>query len=335
MKISIIGGGSFGSALAIHLAKSQEELSLYIRNKDSYNLIKETRMNKKYLKEVKIPENIVLLNDIEEAVKDADIVVLAVPSQELRNVLKTIKAYINEDKIFVNVSKGIEIATLKTMSEVFYEFNPKGRFVSLSGPSHAEEVAVSIPTTIVSASKSVSDAELIQDVFSSDNLRVYVNDDLLGVELAGATKNIIALGSGICEGRGYGDNTKAALITRGIHEITKLGLALGAKASTFYGLAGIGDLVVTCTSKHSRNKTCGVYIGEGQSVEGAIDKVGMVVEGIKTTKSTYMLKEKYSVEMPIVDMMYKLLYEDYPLDSVVAELMGRPLKHEMEKYEDR
>lgn len=335
LRISVIGGGSFGSALAIHLAKSQEELSLYIRNKDSYNLIKETRMNKKYLKDVKIPENIFLINDIEEAVKDADIVVLAVPSQELRNVLKTIEKYIDEEKIFVNVSKGIEISTLKTMSEVFYDFNPKARFVSLSGPSHAEEVAVGIPTTIVSASRSVSDAELIQDIFSNDNLRVYVNDDLLGVELAGATKNIIALGSGICEGRGYGDNTKAALITRGIHEITKLGLALGAKASTFYGLAGIGDLVVTCTSRHSRNKTCGVYIGEGLSAEGAIDKVGMVVEGIKTTKSTYMLKEKYSVEMPIVDMMYKLLYENYPLDSVVAELMGRPLKHEMEKYEDR
>lgn len=335
MRISVIGGGSFGTALAIHLAKRGENLYQYIRNKDSYNLIKETRINNKYLKGVELPDNIILLNDIEEAVKDADVVVLAVPSQELRNVLKTIDKYIDEDKIFVNVSKGIEIDSLKTMSEVFYEFNPKARFVSLSGPSHAEEVAIGIPTTIVSASKSVNDAEFIQDIFSNDNLRVYVNDDLLGVELAGATKNIIALGSGICEGKGYGDNTKAALITRGIHEITKLGIALGAKASTFYGLAGIGDLVVTCTSKHSRNKTCGVYIGEGLSTEGAIEKVGMVVEGIKTTKSTYMLKEKYSVEMPIVDMMYKLLYEDYPLDGVVAELMGRPLKHEIEKYEDR
>ena len=335
MRISIIGGGSFGTALAVHLAKSQENLSLYLRNKDSYNLIKETRMNTKYLKDVKIPENIILLNDIDVAVRDADIVVLAVPSQEMRKVLEKIEPYIDEKKIFVNVSKGIEIGTLKTMSEVFYEFNPKGRFVSLSGPSHAEEVGIGIPTTIVSASKSVEDAELIQDVFSRDNLRVYVNDDLLGVELAGATKNIIALGSGICEGKGFGDNTKAALITRGIHEITKLGLALGAKASTFYGLAGIGDLVVTCTSRHSRNKTCGVLIGEGLSSKDAIKKVGMVVEGIKTTKSTYMLKEKYKVEMPIVDMMYKLLYEDYPLESIVSELMGRPLKHEMEKYEDR
>lgn len=335
MRISIIGGGSFGSALAIHLAKSQEELYLYIRNKDSYNLIKETRMNTRYLKDVKLDENIVLINDIQKAVELADIVVLAVPSQELRKVLETIKGQIDENKIFVNVSKGIEIDSLKTMSQVFYEISPNGRFVSLSGPSHAEEVAVAIPTTVVSASKSVKDAELIQDIFSSDTFRVYVNDDLLGVELAGATKNIIALGSGICEGKGYGDNTKAALITRGIHEITKLGIALGAKASTFYGLAGIGDLVVTCTSRHSRNKTCGVYIGDGLSVEDAIDKVGMVVEGIKTTKSTYMLKEKYNVEMPIVDMMYKLLYESYPLDSVVRELMGRPLKHEMEKYEDR
>lgn len=335
MRISIIGGGSFGTALAIQLAKTEKELYLYLRNKDAYNKIKETRLNEKYIKDVKIPENVILTNDIEEAVKSAEVVILAVPSQELRNVLKNIKGCIDNDRIFVNVSKGIEIDTLKRMSEVFYEFNPDARFVALSGPSHAEEVAVGIPTTIVSASNSVNDAEYIQDLLSSDNLRVYVNDDLLGVELAGATKNIIALGSGICEGKGYGDNTKAALITRGIHEITKLGIALGAKASTFYGLAGIGDLVVTCTSRHSRNKTCGVYIGEGYSVEEAIKKVGMVVEGIKTTKSTYMLKEKYHVEMPLVDMMYKLLYESYPLESVVSELMGRPLKHEMEKYEDR
>lgn len=333
MKVCVYGGGSFGSAVSILLNSKNIDTTMYIRNKERIEEIRLSGKNEKYLKNVYIPETIKLSSCEREAVEGKDLIVLAVPSQELRNALNSIKGYVNKDTYFVNLAKGIELDTHYTMSEVFKSTGIGGKYAVLSGPSHAEEVSVGLPTTVVVSSENTEYAEYIQDIFTSPSFRVYVNDDLLGVELAGALKNVIALGTGICDGRGYGDNTKAALITRGIHEISKLGVKLGAKRITFSGLAGIGDLVVTCTSKHSRNMTCGYLIGKGFSVKEAIEKVGMVVEGIKTTHSAYMLAKREKIDMPILNVMYKVIYENHDIDSMVSDLMGRPLKHETEVYE--
>ncbi len=235
--------------------------------------------------------------------------------------------------IIVNVAKGIELGSLRLMSEVVKEHCPNNEFVSLSGPSHAEEVAKCQLTTLVASSDKIKNAQLIQDLFSADYLRVYTNDDLRGVELGGSLKNIIALGAGISDGLGNGDNAKAALMTRGLHEIARLGKKMGAKDRTFSGLTGIGDLVVTCTSMHSRNRRCGIYIGEGMSIDKAVEKVGMVVEGIHTVKSAYNLSQKYNVDMPITKYMYKVIYEGLSPREAVSILMSRSNKHEIEDVE--
>lgn len=331
MKVAVLGAGSWGTALGLVLAQKEIEVSLWSWQQEQTDEIIETKRNEKYLPGVELPDNIKPTSDLKTCIDGAKIVLIAVPSQVVRQTLEKCADMISKDQVIVNVSKGIEMTTLKCISEVVEEFLPENKFVALSGPSHAEEVSRKIPTTLVSASTDQEAAELVQDAFTTENLRIYTNPDLTGVEVGGALKNIIALGAGISDGLGYGDNAKAALMTRGIHEIARLGLKMGAKLETFSGLSGIGDLIVTCTSMHSRNRRCGIMIGEGMTTQDAIDKVGMVVEGIYTIKSAYGLSQKYQVEMPITEQLYKVIYEDYNARESVRNLMLRRMTHETEE----
>lgn len=331
MKISFIGAGSWGTALSIVVADNGHDIKIWDREPEHIKAMQETRRNDKYLGGVVLPDNIEPTSDVKYCLEDADVLVIAVASQAYRAVLTSHGQYISDKTVIVNVAKGIENGTLLRISEVIAEFKPNNPFVVLSGPSHAEEVSRRLPTTLVSASKSKETAELVQDLFSTNYLRVYTNPDVVGVELGGALKNIIALAAGITDGMGFGDNAKAALMTRGMKEITRLGLLLGAKDETFTGLAGVGDLIVTCTSMHSRNRRCGILIGEGLTRTEAQDKVGMVVEGIYATKAAYDLARKLEVEMPIVDQLYAVLYEGADAKDAVRNLMLRARKHEMEE----
>ncbi len=330
MKVAVLGAGSWGTALGLVLAQKDMDVSLWSWQQEQTDEIIETKRNEKYLPGVELPVNISPTSNLETSIENAKIVLIAVPSQVVRQTLEKCASMITTDQVIVNVSKGIEMTTLKRISEVVEEFLPKNKFVALSGPSHAEEVSRKIPTTLVSASAELEAAELVQDAFTTEDLRIYTNPDLIGVEVGGALKNIIALGAGISDGLGYGDNAKAALMTRGIHEIARLGLEMGAKLETFSGLSGIGDLIVTCTSMHSRNRRCGISIGEGMSTQDAIEKVGMVVEGIYTIKSAFGLSQKYNVEMPITEQLYKVIYEDYNARESVRNLMLRRMTHETE-----
>ena len=277
-----------------------------------------------------MPSNINLTDDIEKVVYKKDVILLSIPTHGVREALKQIKPFINPDQILVNVAKGIENNTLLRISQIASEILPNNKFAVLSGPSHAEEVALNIPTTVVAASSNKKIAEYVQDLFFTPNFRVYTNPDIIGVELGGSLKNVIALGAGISDGLNYGDNTKAALMTRGIFEMAKLGEEMGANPITFSGLSGIGDLIVTCTSMHSRNRRAGILIGSGKTMEQAILEIGMVVEGIKTTKSTYELAKKYKIDMPITEELYRVLYEDSDVKMAVQHLMVRDRTHEME-----
>lgn len=329
-KTGVIGGGSWGTALARELALKNIDTKLYIRNEEQKEILKKTNINSRYLPNINLPENLFYTSNLEEAIEDVDFLVLAVPTNSVREMLMALKEKIKEDVIIINVAKGIEMDTLKRISEISKEILPKNKFVTLSGPTHAEEVSLDFPTTIVAASEDMESAKKVQNLFMSDTFRVYTNDDLLGVELAGALKNVIALANGILVGLGYGDNTMAALMTRGVAEITRLGTAMGAQPSTFLGLAGVGDLIVTCTSPHSRNRTCGKLIGEGKTVEEAIEEVGMVVEGIKTTFAAKRLSEQFGVDMPITTALYGVLYENADVKDAAYSLMVRSKKHEME-----
>lgn len=327
--ISFIGGGSFGTALSIMLAKKGYEINLWARNEDVVNDINVKRENIKYLPHVVIPVNVSASTNLEEAISDSKIIVIAVPSHAVREISRKIKSYISDDTIIVNIAKGIEEDSLKRLSVVIEEEIPKNPVVVLSGPSHAEEVALDIPTTVVVTSKNIEVAKKIQDKFMTNKFRIYTNEDIIGVEICGAVKNIIALAAGISDGIGYGDNTKAALMTRGMSEITRIGLRLGARQETFAGLAGIGDLIVTCTSMHSRNRRAGILIGKGYTLEKACSEIGMVVEGIKACKAFYNLKERLAVSMPITDILYKVLFEGMDPKYGVYELMSRDKKDEM------
>ncbi len=329
-KVGVIGGGSWGSALAVLLASKGIKTDVWLRNKEQANEIRKVRINTKYLPGVLLDDNINITTDIDEAILDKEIIILAIPTQGVRNTLTFIGDKIKQKQIILNVSKGIETESLKRISELVEEIYPNNPFCVLSGPSHAEEVALGIPTTVVSASNDKHIAEFIQDLFTSPHFRVYTNPDVIGVELGGALKNIIALGAGISDGLGYGDNTKAALMTRGIYEMSKLGIELGADPDTFWGLSGIGDLIVTCTSMHSRNRRAGILIGKGYSLNNAIKEIGMVVEGIKTTESTYKLAKTIKIIMPITNEIYNVLYNGDSVKKSVSRLMGRPKKHEME-----
>lgn len=329
-KIAVIGAGSWGTALAISLSGKGHSIKIWDINKEHLNELSEYRENKRYLPDIKFQENIQIVYGLEEAIEGTDIVLFSAPAQHFRSAFESTLPYLKQNMVLVNVAKGIEQKTLKRLSEIAFEKLPNAKYVVLSGPSHAEEVGRALPTTVVAASKDLELAEYIQDVFMTDRLRVYTNTDIVGVELGGALKNIIALGAGISDGMGFGDNAKAAMMTRGITEITRLGIKLGADVSTFTGLAGIGDLIVTCTSMHSRNRRCGIMIGEGVKPSEATKKVGMVVEGMYTTEAAYELAKKVDVEMPITEQIYNVINEKIDAREAVMNLMTRPKQHETE-----
>ncbi|MCT8976890.1 NAD(P)H-dependent glycerol-3-phosphate dehydrogenase [Clostridium sp. CX1] len=327
-KIAFLGGGSFGTALAIMLAKKGIEVKIWDRKQQVVDDINIKRENIKYLHGAVVPAGITASTDIEQVVKDSEYIVLAVPSHVIRRISSDIKKFTSSNQIIVSIAKGIEQESGKRLSEVIKEELADNPVVILSGPSHAEEVAQDIPTTVVVASENLEAAEKVQDLFMTNKFRVYTNEDLVGVEIGGAVKNIIALAAGISDGIGYGDNTKAALMTRGISEIVRIGIKLGGKIETFAGLTGIGDLIVTCTSMHSRNRRAGILIGKGATAEEATKEIGMVVEGIKACKAFYGLKERLGISMPITDVLYKVLFEDKDPKYGVYELMTRDKKDE-------
>lgn len=333
-KMSVIGAGSWGSALALSLHKNNHKVFMWTRDLDQVDEINNTRENSKFLPGVVFPEDLIVSNDLEEVIADSEIIVLAVPSQAVRSVCKQIRPFVKDNQIIVDVAKGLEKETGLRLSDVVKEELPNNPYVALSGPSHAEEVSKFMPTTLVAACENVKYAQKVQDAFMSPSLRVYTNPDIVGVELGGALKNIIAFGAGMCDGLGYGDNTKAALMTRGIAEIGRLGVAMGANVNTFTGLSGIGDLIVTCTSMHSRNRRAGILMGQGKSLQETLDEVQMVVEGITATEVAYKVSRDLKIDMPITEAIYSVLYEGADPNEAVMGLMTRSKKHEMEEVVD-
>lgn len=327
MKISVIGSGGWGTALAVLLNKKGHKVTLWSWCKEESDVLLSEKENKAYLPGITLPDDIVYTSELENAVKWAEIVVTVLPSHRLRIYAKEMAPYIG-DKIIVNCTKGLEPGSLKTMSECLEEEIPSANVVVLSGPSHAEEVARFIPTTVVAASRDMTLAEKVQDIFMCDSFRVYTNADVMGVEIGGALKNVIALCAGMVDGLSYGDNTKAALMTRGLSEITRLGVALGAKRETFMGLTGIGDLIVTCTSMHSRNRRAGILLGQGKSLDETLSEIKMVTEGITSCSAAYELAKKLNVDMPIVNEAYAVLYENKNPRTAVLDLMLRGKKEE-------
>ena len=328
-KILVMGCGTWGSVIAQLIAKNDHSVTMWHYNEKKLKGFQSTRLHPNLLN-FNYDENISFRYDINEIAAESNIIVIATPSKTVRDIVVKIKPYLNDNHIIVNTSKGLELDSLYTMSEVISSELNNGfeNIVSLYGPSHAEEVAANQPTTLVSASSNLEIAKIIQKVFSSQYLRVYTNQDIKGVELGGSLKNIIAIATGICDGLGFGDNTKAAIITRGIAEITRLGVKMGALNSTFSGLSGIGDLIATCLSKHSRNRFVGESLGSGKSLIQILDSMEMVAEGVITTKSVYQLSEKYEVEMPISKAVYQILYEEIDPKKVVLDLMSRDLTAE-------
>ncbi|QNU68323.1 NAD(P)H-dependent glycerol-3-phosphate dehydrogenase [Ruminiclostridium herbifermentans] len=328
--VAVIGAGSMGIAMAVLLSKNGNNVKVWSPMSDEINMLKENREHLTRLPGVKIPDSVEFTTDIYIAAKNCDVVVLAVPSQTTRQNCKALSSIISKDTIVVTCSKGIEDDTCKLLSEIMHEELPHNNIAVLSGPSHAEEIARDVPTTVVAASEKNEVAQYLQDLFMTPNFRVYTNTDVIGVELGGALKNIIALCAGISDGLGYGDNTKAALMTRGITEISRLGVAMGGKADTFSGLTGVGDLIVTCTSMHSRNRRAGILIGQGKSVQQALEEVNMVVEGVATTKPAYELAKRLGVSMPITNEAYDVLYKGKDPRKAVGDLMTRDKKNEMQ-----
>ncbi|CAM2988743.1 NAD(P)H-dependent glycerol-3-phosphate dehydrogenase [Hathewaya histolytica] len=329
-KATFIGGGSFGTALSIVLSRKKDlDVVIWDRNKDVIQDINLNHKNSKYLNKITLGENIRGELDLGKALKDSEYVILSLPSHLIREYSKRISKLVREDTILISIAKGLEEGTLKRMSQIIEEEIPYNPVVILSGPSHAEEVSIGTPTAIVACSKQREKAEEVQNLFMDDKLRVYTNDDIIGVELGGAVKNIIALAAGILDGAGYGDNAKAALMTRGMSEIIRIGTKLGGDIKTFYGLTGMGDLIVTCTSLHSRNRRAGILIGRGLSMKEACSEVSMVVEGIRACKSIYELKEKIGVTMPITEALYNVLYKNWDVKESIKDLMTRDKKDEI------
>ncbi len=327
-KISVLGAGSWGTALALLLHNNGHEVLLWSALKDEVTMLCEKREHTSKLPGVVLPKEMEIIWDLERALRDPDVAVLAVPSPFTRSTAKSMAPFVRAGQLIVNVAKGIEETTLMTLSDIIEEEIPTGEVAVLSGPSHAEEVGKGIPTTCVVSAHKRETAEYLQGIFMSPVFRVYTTPDLLGVELGGSLKNVIALAAGTADGLGYGDNTKAALITRGIAEITRLGVKMGASQQTFYGLSGIGDLIVTCASVHSRNRKAGYLIGQGRTMEQAMAEVKMVVEGVYSAKAAKQLSEKYDVEMPIVDEVNKVLFEGKDAAEAVRDLMLRDKKVE-------
>lgn len=328
-RITVLGAGGWGMALANSFAYNNHNVTLWSAFESEVNGLKANRGNEKLLKGVKLHENIVIDGDINCA-SASDIVVIAVPSFAVRSVASMLKSVINEKTVVVNVAKGFETETLTLLSDVIAQELPYNPVVILSGPSHAEEVALGVPTSLVAACSDKAIAQYVQDELISPVLRVYIHDDVVGVEIGGALKNVIALCCGICDGMKLGDNTKAALMTRGLTEIARLGVKMGAKADTFAGLTGMGDLIVTCMSMHSRNRRFGILIGEGVPADEALKQIGMTVEGYHAAAVIARLCEKYDVEMPISNQCYTILYGATPPKEAIKNLMGRPKKYENE-----
>ncbi len=331
MNLTFLGSGSFGTALAVIFSNYDFKIKMFDRNMDVVNGINEKRKNIKYLKNIHIPEKIIATNDINDAINNSDIIFFAVPSHAVREISKQIKDKIDRKSVIVCLSKGIEQDTHKRLSEILEEELPHNPIVILSGPSHAEEIALRKPTALVSTSKDMKFAELIRDTLSNDVLRIYTNSDIVGVEIGGSMKNVIALAIGIITGMGYGDNSSAAIITRSLQDIVKMGVSLGGKLETFFGLTGIGDLIVTCLSEHSRNRKCGLLIGKGMKLDEAIKEIGMVVEGINACKIFYEIAKEKNIEVPIIESLYEVLFNNKDLRSIEGKLMSRDRKDEFLK----
>ena len=332
-KVSVIGAGSWGSALAVLLANNGHEVTLWTHDPHEIEMLSTKREQVEKLPGVKLPDNIMIEADLKTALTDEDVVVMAVPSPVVRMVAKQMSPFIKDGQIIVNVAKGIEDVTYKTLSDIIEEEIPNAEVCVLSGPSHAEEVGRGIPTTVVVGAKNKETAEMLQDVFMNKVFRVYTSPDVLGMELGGSLKNVIALAAGMADGLGYGDNTKAALITRGISEISRLAIKMGANAETLSGLTGIGDLIVTCESKHSRNRKAGMLMGQGYTMKQAMDEVKMVVEGVYSAKAAIALARKYEVDMPIIEEINHVLFDDKPAKDAVRELMLRDRREEHSSLE--
>ncbi len=329
--ITLFGAGSWGTALAVHLAQAGRDVTLWARRPEAVEQMRRTRHNPRYLKDLLIPASVQITSNLEVAAQASDLWGVAVPSQNLRAVAEKLRPHTDELGTVVSLAKGIENDTLMTMSQVLDEVLDDvstDHIGGLYGPSHAEEVAEGRPTTVVAAAPTESVAELIQEAFMTDGLRVYVNTDVMGVEISGSAKNVLAIAAGVSDGVGYGDNAKAALITRGLAEMRRLGLAMGADPQTFSGLAGVGDLVVTCMSRHSRNRYVGQQIGEGKSLDEVINEMDMVAEGIRTTQSIHDLARRHGLDMPITEAVHRVLFEGERPRNMVKSLMTRSAKRE-------
>jgi len=327
-KITILGGGSWGIAIAVLLHKNGHEITIWSALEDEVKMLKENHEHK-MLPGVRLPEDMGFIADDKEAVEGRDLLVMAVASAYTRSTAHRISGLVSQDQKILNVAKGIEEHSLMTLSEIIEQEIPQADVAVMSGPSHAEEVGRGIPTSIVVGARSRATAEYIQNLFMNEVFRVYISPDVLGMELGGSLKNVVALAAGIADGLGYGDNTKAALITRGITEIARLGTAMGGKFETFCGLTGIGDLIVTCASMHSRNRRAGILIGQGKSYEEAMAEVQMVVEGVYSARAAMELAEKYQIQMPIIEQVNKVLFEGKSAAQAVKELMLRDRKEEV------
>ncbi len=332
-RIGILGAGSWGTALAILLHDNGHDVTVWSIHEKEVEMLNTTRRHESKLPGVEIPEGILFTTNMKETMSDKDVCVLAVPSPFIRSTCQKMKAYVRAGQIIVNVAKGIEESTLYTLTDIIEEEMPYADACVLSGPSHAEEVSRRLPTTCVVSARTRKTAEYLQSVFVSPVFRVYISPDMLGIELGGALKNVIALAAGTADGLGYGDNTKAALITRGIAEIARLGIKMGGRPETFYGLTGIGDLIVTCASVHSRNRKAGYLMGKGYTMQEAMDEVQMVVEGVYSAKAALTLAQKYQVEMPIVEQVNKVLFENKNAEEAVKELMIRDKKMESDSVQ--
>jgi len=333
-KIALIGSGSWGTALALTLGSKGYEVRMWDANAEHVKEMKENRENKRYLPGIKFHDTMKVVDTNKEAIEGVDVVLFAIPAQFFRSGVEAALPYLKKEMIIVNVAKGIEQKSLKRMSEIAFEvFDgkfPEERYAVLSGPSHAEEVGLgTVPTTVAIACKDENVAKEVQQLFLTDNFRTYTNDDIIGLEFGGSLKNVLALGAGISDGLGYGDNTRAALMTRGIVEMRNLGVAFGAKEKTFTGLSGMGDLIVTCTSVHSRNHSCGELIGKGMDPQEAVKAIGMVVEGMYTTEAAVQLAKKAGIEMPITEAIFRIINGEEDAKQAVNNLMHRALKSEL------
>ncbi len=327
--VTFIGAGSFGTALSTIVAAKGCRVNIFDIDQPHLKRMEEAMENTDYLKGVKLEGDYHFYTDNEAALKDADYVVFALPAQHFRSAISAAAPFIRDDALVMNIAKGIEQKTLKRMSEVAEEYFDMDRYVCISGPSHAEEVGIGVPTAVSVSSRKTETANALADLFTTNRFRIYINEDMLGMELAGSVKNVMAVGSGIIDGLGFGDNSRAAMMTRGIAEMTRLGLAMGARSETFAGLSGVGDMIVTCTSMHSRNFRCGRLIGQGMDPEEARKSIGMVVEGMFTAEAAYQLSKKFGVEMPITEAIYNVINGKLNVSDALEALMGRPRKSEI------